>query len=71
MSLTLNSSLACDWNISLFISFDIGSYFNPVQLAEIAHRLDEAEKEHLTSGSDITKAEYKRIMEVLIISRQS
>lgn len=39
-----------------------GSYFNPIQLADIAHRLDEVEKAHLTEG-DIPTTQMLRVME--------
>lgn len=48
----------------LNILLSIGSYCNPVQLAGIANRLDEAEKERLIEG-DVSTAQVVRVMQVL------
>ena len=40
-----------------------GSYYDPVQLADIANKLDEAEKAHLTEG-DISTSQMLKVMEV-------
>ncbi|XP_011410500.1 PREDICTED: ataxin-3-like [Amphimedon queenslandica] len=40
-----------------------GPYFNPVGLSEIAHRLDEKEKSHLTDREDISLVEMTKILE--------
>ena len=49
--------------IILFLFNHTGSYFNPIQLADIARRLDEVEKAHLTEG-DIPTTQMLRVMEV-------
>ena len=39
------------------------SYFDPVQLADIAKKLDDAEKAHLTEG-DISTSHLMKVLEV-------
>ena len=54
---------ATQWeNSNIVVS---GSFFDPVQLADMARKLDEAEKARLTEG-DISTSQVLKVMEVRI-----
>ena len=70
----LNSLLqgARDWLIALpimTICSLTGPYFTPIDLANFAQELDDAERERMAEG-DTTSAEYLRFLQVFINTEQ-